>query len=272
MMESKLLPEHQAASDAKDTKAIDKIAHDILPRLLEMPEQMEDVLNDIQRLIENLRSTVKATGVKAIGLASAIPGEGASTIATMISLMAAGARQEETKPLVLDNVTAAVITEKPNQREHGILLIDAQVRRPALHKIFGVPIEHGLCEFLLHGLSPQTLMKEIPAADMKLITVGQRWRTPFTPIDTEKLKALLQEVKSDFEFVFVDIPPLLHSTEGVTVSKLCDGLLLVVRAHQTRWEIVKEARRLLEKSGVNILGAVLNRRQFYIPEKIYNLL
>jgi Mrp family chromosome partitioning ATPase len=105
-----------------------------------------------------------------------------------------------------------------------------------------------------------------------LITAGQKRWNPLAPIDFEKFKSLLSYVKPHFAFVVLDIPPVLRFAEAIALSRQCEGLILVVRANQTRWEIVAEAKRLLEKSGVNILGAVLNRRKFYIPEKIYQKL
>jgi Mrp family chromosome partitioning ATPase len=135
-----------------------------------------------------------------------------------------------------------------------------------------MPLEGGLGELLTDEILPPAAIKNISASDLKLITAGQKRWNPLAPIDFEKFKSLLSYVKPYFEFVILDIPPVLRFAEGIALSKQCDGLILVVRANQTRWEIVAEAKRLLEKSGVNILGAVLNRRKFYIPEKIYRRL
>ena len=67
-------------------------------------------------------------------------------------------------------------------------------------------------------------------------------------------------------FIFIDIPPLLEYAEGITLSKLCDGVVLNVKSGSTRWESVQEAKGLLEKANVNILGTILNRRKSYVPD------
>ena len=79
-------------------------------------------------------------------------------------------------------------------------------------------------------------------------------------------------LKNQFEFVFLDLPPYLHSTHSKLLTRLCDGVVLVVQAGRTRWQTVAETRRLLEKANIPILGGVLNRREFSIPELFYRML
>lgn len=275
-METGLQPWRDSVAETNLAMIAAKIAHGFPSESLKLPDEVHEAFNDIQRVIENVRLAVKGNGGQVIGIAGAVPNEGTSTLATTISLMmagnAGGNSNSQVEPVVIANREKNSFLEKPRHRPHGVLLIDGQLRRPSLHKIFGLQIEGGLGEFLSGENSLGVFIKNISTSNLKLVTAGQRWKIPLTLFEIEKFKILLDHIKSDFEFVFLDIPPLLHSTEGVTLSKLCDGLILVIRAHHTRWEVVNEARRLLEKSKVNILGAVLNRRKFYIPESLYRKL
>ncbi len=75
-----------------------------------------------------------------------------------------------------------------------------------------------------------------------------------SPKHQAKLKYYLDVLKTKLEFVLLDIPPLLQYAEGITLSKLCDGLILVIEAGETRWEVVQQAKRLLERANVNLIG------------------
>jgi protein-tyrosine kinase len=272
-MEIELLPTEGSAANANQALILAQVAHGFLPKTIQVSDEAYEVLNDVNRVIENVRSMAKLKGVQVIGIAGAVPNEGTSILGTMISLMMAGAPNDYVDAVTAESSEGHSCLIIPHRNRHGILLIDAQWQRPSLHKIFGVTIERGLSELLSGEISTQIALKNIPIADLKLITAGQIERVSFNKyFYLDKLKALLNDIKSDFEFVFLDIPSLLHSAEGIALSKLCDGLILVVRAEHTRWEVVEEARRLLEKSNVNILGAVLNRRNFYIPKEIYQRL
>lgn len=274
-METGLQPWRDSASEANLAMIAAKVAYGFSPESLKLPDEVHEALNDIQRVIENLRLAVKGNSGQVIGIASAVPNEGTSTLATMMSLSMAGNSggnsDSQVEPVVKNREKKSFL-EKPSRRPQGVLLIDGQLRSPSLHKIFGLQIEGGLGEFLSGENSLGIFIKNISTSNLKLVTAGQRWKIPLTSFEIEKLKILLDRIKSDFEFVFLDIPPLLHSTEGVTLSKLCDGLILVIRAHHTRWEVVNEAKRLLKQANVNVLGAVLNRRKFYIPESLYRKL
>ena len=83
----------------------------------------------------------------------------------------------------------------------------------------------------------------------------------------EKLKSYLDILKTKIEFILLDIPPLLQYSEGIALSKLCDGIILVIEAGETRWEIVQQANRLLEKAHVNLIGGVLNRKNEVFHQK-----
>ncbi len=120
--------------------------------------------------------------------------------------------------------------------------------------------------------SHEGVIKNTSNSDLKLLAAGEIGGEVLADVDPGKFKSFLDLVKTKFEFIFLDIPPLLHYAEGITLSKLCDGVILVVRAGQTRLEVVEEAKRALENAHVNVLGTILNRREFYIPERLYRLL
>lgn len=250
-------------------------ANDLLPQLWHSSHHIPEGFYDIQSVVTNLRMTTKAKRLQIIGVTSAVPGEGTSTITASMSML---------------------IAAHSNRRKPGTLLIDAQLRHPSLHKIFGLANDSGLFELLHNGVAAQAffrkavgstrsragklqngvtapaIFKNTSASTLKIITIGQGWQMPLAQIDPEKFRRFLTRAKSKFEFVLIDIPPILSHADGIVLSKLCDGVVLVVHASQTRREAVTEAKRLLQRAQVNIVGGILNRRQFFIPSWLYRTL
>jgi Mrp family chromosome partitioning ATPase len=71
------------------------------------------------------------------------------------------------------------------------------------------------------------------------------------------------------DWVLFDAPPVNHFDEGLALSGMVDGVVMVIQAEKTRWEVAQSAKQRLEDSGGRILGVVLNKRKFYIPKWLY---
>jgi Mrp family chromosome partitioning ATPase len=234
----------------------------------------EACVEDLRKVAENLRLLAMGKpSLRVIGFTSALPREGVSTTLYRLALvMARKAGKGYAMEAQLNLEETGIVPRNAYGRPQGILLVDAQFKNPALHKMLEVEIQNGLVEMPHGEFDAEVMIKETANANLKIITTGQAGQVPAMPLDQEKLGWLFEAVKSKVEFVFVDIPPLLHSAEGVAISRLCDGVVLIVRAHQTRWEIVREAKRQLQAAKVNVLGCALNRREFFIPEWLYRKL
>jgi Mrp family chromosome partitioning ATPase len=89
---------------------------------------------------------------------------------------------------------------------------------------------------------------------------------------SDTLRSRIEELRSDFEFVIVDAPPLTRYSDAMVLGQLSDGLVLVLEADSTRREVASAVSENLRAAKVPILAAVLNKRTFPIPEKIYSWL
>ncbi len=226
----------------------------------------DEVHNDFQKVIESIRSRVAESDAHVIGITSAVPGHGSSTLITLLALMMAESERSYYGPSLCEDGTL-------KQTENGILLIDAQVRNPSLHTMLDVPIKGGLYELLSGTLPYREAIKQIEGSRLKLVTIGQENGFRYNQAYMEKFKGFLgRMVQSGYEFVLLDIPPILNYAEGLALSNLCDGIVFVVSAGRARMEVVKEAKKLMERARVPILGAVLNHREYFIPEWIYRKL
>ena len=239
--------------------------HELASLQLRLPEAYVD---DLRKVAGNLHLLAMGNpALRVIGFASALPQEGVSTTLCRLALvMVRKAEENYTAEAPAHLEKPEIVPRHAYGKPQGIFLVDAQQKNPTLHKMLKTEIQNGLIEIADGEFGAEALSTEPADSNLKIMT------TPASPLDEDRLAWLLETVKSRVEFVFVDIPPLLHSAEGVAISRLCDGVVLVVRAHHTRWEIVREAKRQLQATDVNVLGCVLNRRKFFTPEWLYRRL
>jgi Mrp family chromosome partitioning ATPase len=251
-----------------------EIQHNIeslLPfHLMKFPEE---VLNDLQRISVTLRSFSMEKNVRVVGFTSPVPEQGTSTIAVLLSLMMAGKsdgrfRRQNTEQIDL----APEFHTEAFDGEHGVLLIDTQVRHPSLHMMLETTLEGGLWELLRGELLPQEVMKRIESANLEVITLGEKRDHHYGERWIDSLKETLRNKRAQFAHILLDIPPILAYPEGILLGKLCEGIVLVLQAENTRSKVIQEAQKMIESSNVPLIGCVLNRRRYHLPEWIYERL
>jgi Mrp family chromosome partitioning ATPase len=154
----------------------------------------------------------------------------------------------------------------------AVCLVEANFRTPALPAMLGTTNYHGLTDALVEEVSIRSFV--MPICDGKL------WLLPSGPVATDspsllastRLSARFAELRKEFGFVIVDAPPMTRYADAIALGLLADGVVLVLEAENTRRETALTAVENLRSSKIQVLGAVLNKRVFPIPEKIYNRL
>ena len=237
---------------------------------LQLPQQLlafpDAVIHDLQKVIENIRLIAEARSMQVIGISSAVPGQGTSSMTAILSLLLAAREKvafEQTQAKSGEDKSTA------NSRLLGALLLDTQFRHPGLYHKLGLKKSEGLIEILENELPFNNGVRNIPDSSLKLINTGLDKNFQLTQTHLQKFRAILQYLKTRVEFILLDIPALLPYSEGIALSKLCDGVVLVVRSGEIRWEVLQEARKLLDRAAVPVIGGVLNRREFFIPSWAY---
>jgi capsular exopolysaccharide synthesis family protein len=170
------------------------------------------------------------------------------------TLIVTSASPDEGKSTVLANLAVTMA-----QGERRTILVDADLRRPGLHEIFGVVNDRGLTTMIVE----EAALDEPP-----LVTVGvdNLWLVPSGPLPpnpadilgSRKMEDAIAALKARADVVLFDAPPVIAVTDGAVLGTKVDGVLLVVCAGRTRREHAQRARELLERVHVRIVGAVLN--------------
>jgi capsular exopolysaccharide synthesis family protein len=154
----------------------------------------------------------------------------------------------------------------------SVCLVEANLRSPALPEMFGTTNHHGLTDALLQEGPIRSFTKPVRGENLWLLSSGALAVDSAKLLNSERLKPRLAELRKEFDFVLIDAPPLTRYSDALGLAQMADGLVLVLEANSTRREAALQVAENLRASNIRILGAVLNKRTFPIPETIYNRL
>lgn len=152
---------------------------------------------------------------------------------------------------------------------HTVLLLDADRHRPTQSRYFEIESDYGWIEALKKGEQVGKALHRVGKS--KLFMSPSMNSSVSTPeiFNSPMFDSLCQNLKTDFDMVLIDSAPLTVSPDGLAIASKVDGVLLVVEAEKTRWQTVRRVRDSITRVGGNILGVVLNKRRYYIPQSLY---
>ena len=153
-----------------------------------------------------------------------------------------------------------------------VLLIEANLRTPGLHTTFRIPPEGGLADIVSNGNQPAFYIKKVEPGNLSVVTAGSRLTGAVTLFESGRFNRFLSAVRAAFDYIILDGPPVPSFSEARVICAKVDGVVLVVEAGKTREQVAVRARKELEEAGGKVLGMVLNRRKYYIPDWIYKRL
>jgi polysaccharide biosynthesis transport protein len=170
---------------------------------------------------------------KTILVTSGRPGEGKTTTAvnTAISLAQLGA---------------------------SVLIIDCDLRRPKVHKVFGVNHLHGLSTYLSRDVEIESLVQPLPIPNLSLLPCGPIPPNPAELISSEKMRDMMDLLTQRYDHIVIDSPPLINVTDPVILSTMVDGVIMVVHAGKSTRDVVRRASQELTGIGAKVFGVVLN--------------
>ncbi len=156
--------------------------------------------------------------------------------------------------------------------ENSVLLVDANFRKPSLHRIFGHDNRVGLSDVLSGSVDIHAAIRPSYMPYLAFLPTGGPLADPAPYFRSEKFETFIKIARSRFDYVILDTPPVSRFADCLVMGPRVDNIVLVVRAHKTKKQIVQHVKEQIIKHGGRIMGVVLNRRQFFIPEFIYKRL
>ncbi|MCG3133162.1 MAG: putative tyrosine-protein kinase YveL [Planctomycetes bacterium] len=176
---------------------------------------------------------------------SSVPGEGKSVTAANL---------------------ACVLAEDPDKK---VILIDADMRKPTAHRLFGVDNHRGLSDYLSGGSMLEMALQRSRLPNLWVLPAGHSPANPTELLSGKRMEDLVARLRRDYNWVVVDTPPVIATTDAAVLSPRVDGTVLVVRMERTQRDVSKHAVELLRKSRANVVGTVLTGLQGAVQDYYY---
>lgn len=156
-----------------------------------------------------------------------------------------------------------------SQLGSSICIVDSNFQEASLHTQFKANNGFGLVEALTGDNPIREYTQRLSRSNLFLLTTGAVNAGSEKLLTSARMRARISELRSEFDFVLIDVPPINTSNQALILGSSADGVVLVLKANSTRRDSTRDAIQQLQSSNVRLLGAVLNQRTFPIPERIY---
>ena len=208
------------------------------PNLITLSNPRSPAAEAFRTLRTNLYFSSLDRALETLVVTSAAPGEGKST--------------------ALSNLAVTLA-----QGEKRTILVDADLRRPSQHELFGLSNERGLSDmFRSESAFDDPPLQSVPNSTLKVLTSGPLPPIPSQLLAARKMDEVIARLLERADMVLFDAPPVVAVTDASLLASKVDAVLLVVRAGDTRREHVRAAKDRLEKVNARLVGAVLLNAPF----------
>ncbi len=146
-----------------------------------------------------------------------------------------------------------------------VFLIDCDLRGGDIHRLLNIPLTPGLSNILADGVAFEIAFQNSKIKNLAVLTRGEMPSNPSELLGSLKMKRLLEGIKSKFDYIILDSPPVMAMTDAGILSAQSDGVMFVVQAGRTQERIVRQAQDLLQQARAKILGFILTHADYYAP-------
>lgn len=201
--------------------------------MLDISKITQSIYNeDFRTLRTNIKYSTTNRDGKVLLITSAEPGDGKSTISKNLAIS-----------LCQDN--------------KNVLIIDGDLRKPSIHKLFRISNYSGLSEILI---GEKTLSNSIHKINPKLSVLTSGLTPPNSAelLDSDEMNSIINSVKNYYDYIIIDTTPLELVADAQILASKVDGVILVAKIEKTRKDSLMNCKKLINKIGGNIIGIVLN--------------
>jgi len=171
-----------------------------------------------------------------------------------LSLMVTSSMRGEGKTTIASNLAISLARKK----QQKVVLVDADIRRPQVHVLFGFNRQEGLTELLTGDLEVGAVCRSTQLDNLTVITSGRQHKSPSDLFENNTFGKIMDRLRRDFDIIIFDFPPTIPVSEPEMVGKAMDGVLFVFLAGKTPREVGQRGISILKGADANILGVVVN--------------
>jgi capsular exopolysaccharide synthesis family protein len=166
------------------------------------------------------------------------------------------------EPSVGKSVTVSNLGIVMAQFGNKVILVEADLRKPAVHRLFGISNNYGLKDLIIKpDLQVSDCLRETKIDNFKILTCGSEQISSVEVLGSERMKNIIKELSSLADVVLFDGPPALIFSDTFLLGKLVSGVIIVSRAGRTRTELLVRTVNDLRLAGINLLGVVIQQRK-----------
>lgn len=196
---------------------------------------------EFRRLLQKVEQAGYGTELKSLMVTSAMLSEGKSTVCSFLGITAAMHKGIKT------------------------LIIDCDLRRPSIHKLFAMDRRLGMCEILSEGYAPADAIRKTNIDKLDLLLAGAHHDEPTRLFDAEAISTVVESLKMSYDLIVVDTAPVLPVSDPMLLASKLDAAVLVVKAGSTQRDVVLRALDILGPSRNRLLGIVMNNMNSSLP-------
>ena len=153
-----------------------------------------------------------------------------------------------------------------------VLLVDTDLRDAMLRGLFGMNGGPGVTQLFSGKDELLAVMNKTGVEGLFTVAAGNPVANPVTLLEAASVDAIIEQMRKEADWILLAAPPVSMYNDAIALAKKVDGVVLVVEAEKTRWEVARSAKERLEDARANILGVVLNNRKLHIPGWLYKRL
>jgi protein-tyrosine kinase len=232
----------------REKKSGDKLPDVLLPMEAQprnFDHEIAEQMLGLYKAIEVVLAQVKKKAIQFIGSRE---GEGTSTIAREFA-----------------RISATRIGK-------SVLLLDGDRHKATQRHFFTLKSEYSWIDALINAECVDDALNQIGESNLYVSPSCNSSTSTPEIFDSPRFESFWRELRDRFDLILIDSPPLTVSPDGLAIASRVDGVVMVLEAEKTRWQTAQNVKDNITKVGGNVLGIVLNKRRYYIPQVIYNLL
>ena len=219
------------------------------PRIVAFHDPKSAVAEQYRVLRTNMQALNSKNPIKVVTITSSIHGEGKTITAINLAL-----------------------TMAQDLNHKSILLVDADLRRSKVSKYLGIKSEKGLSDLITNGVNIDDTLLNIGLNNLTILPAGKSPPNPAELLGSVKVKNLISLLKSKYDYIIFDTPPIVSVTDAGVLGAQTDGVIMVIQANRTQKGVIKHGEGLLKQAQAKTLGYILTNIQYHIPAYIYRYL
>lgn len=207
------------------------------PRVVTYFDPHSAISEQYRSLRTNILLNNSSRPFKTLAICSSLEGEGKTTTAVNLAITMA------------------------RDLDRSILLVDCDLRAGTVHQLLAIKSAAGLSDILVSDAALESTLCQTRIHNLTVLPRGEIPRNPSELLSSKKMRGLLEELKSKFDYIILDSPPIMPLTDACVLSSQADGVIFIVQAHRTPRRVVKQARNMLEHVHARILGYILTQTE-----------